>query len=81
MVNNGVHESVGGQPTLINNVSLKNLAIACGYQRAYSVKTAQEFQQICESDALGNGAVLIEYVVKPGARKNLGRPTQGPKEN
>jgi len=81
VINNGVHESVGGQPTLINNVDVKNLAIASGYQKAFSVKTAAELNQICESDALGNGAVLIEYIVKPGARKDLGRPTQSPKEN
>ena len=55
--------------------------MACGYHRAYSVKTAQEFNQICTSDAFGNGPVLIEYIVKPGARKDLGRPTQSPKEN
>ena len=81
VINNGVHESVGGQPTLINNVDVKDLAIASGYQKAFSVKTATEFNQVCESDALGNGAVLIEYIVKPGARKDLGRPTQSPKEN
>lgn len=81
VINNGVHESVGGQPTLINNVDVKALAVASGYQKAYSVKTAADFNQVCESDALGKGAVLIEYIVKPGARKNLGRPTQSPKEN
>lgn len=81
VINNGVHESVGGQPTLINNVDVKDLAIASGYKKAFSVKTAIEFNQVCESDALGNGAVLIEYIVKPGARKDLGRPTQSPKEN
>ena len=81
VVNNGVHESVGGQPTLINNVDVKKLAKACGYKRAYSVKTAQEFNQIYRSDALGSGAILIEYIVKPGARKDLGRPSKSPKEN
>ena len=81
VINNGVHESVGGQPTLIKYVDLKNLAIASGYHKAYSVRTASEFNQICEMGELGNGAVLIEYVVKPGARKDLGRPTHGPKDN
>ena len=80
-MNNGVHESVGGQPTLINNVDVKDLAMACGYKIAYSVKTAQEFNQVCTSDAFGNGPVFIEYIVKPGARIDLGRPTQSPKEN
>jgi len=81
VINNGVHESVGGQPTLINNVNVKDLAIASGYHKAFSVKTAAEFKQVCESDFLGNGAVLIEYKVKIGARKDLGRPTQSPNEN
>lgn len=81
VINNGVHDSVGGQPTLIKYVDIKNLAIASGYHKAYSVKTADEFNQVCELGELGNGAVLIEYVVKPGARKDLGRPTQGPKDN
>jgi len=81
VINNGVHESVGGQPTLINKVDIKNLALACGYKKAYSVKNTSEFNQVCESNALGNGAVLIEYVVKPGARKDLGRPSESPKTN
>ena len=81
VINNGVHESVGGQPTLINNVGVKDLAMACGYKRAFSVRTAKEFNQICTSYTFGNGPVLIEYIVKPGARKDLGRPTQSPKDN
>lgn len=81
VINNGVHESVGGQPTLINNVDVKDLAIACGYKKAFSITTAADFNQMCEAGALGNGAVLIEYIVKPGARKDLGRPTQSPKDN
>jgi len=81
LINNGVHESVGGQPTLINNINIVDVAIACGYSKAYSVKTAKEFNQICESEVLGNGVIFIEYIVKPGSRKDLGRPTQIPKEN
>ena len=81
VINNGVHESVGGQPTLINNVDVKNLARACGYKKAFSVKSADELKTIYQSGDLGTCAVLIEYRVKPGSRKNLGRPTQSPKEN
>lgn len=81
VINNGVHESVGGQPTLIKNVDLKNLALACGYKSAYSVKNFAEFEQVCESNVLGNGAILIEYRVKPGSRKDLGRPIESPKTN
>jgi len=81
VINNGVHESVGGQPTLINNVDIQKLALACGYSKAYSIKDANSFKTLCESGAMEFGPTLIEYKVKPGSRKDLGRPSHGPKEN
>ena len=42
MLNNGAHDSVGGQPTVGNEVDFVEIALACGYGYAKSVKTENE---------------------------------------
>jgi phosphonopyruvate decarboxylase len=81
VLNNRVHDSVGGQPTLINNVKIQELALACGYKNAYFVNSQSEFNEVCNTSKLTPGPTLIEYLVSPGSRKDLGRPTQTPVEN
>ncbi len=77
VLNNGAHDSVGGQPTVANDIDIPTIAKACGYTYVVNVKTKEEF-----IDALNearrkqtNGACLIEVLVAKGSRSNLGRPT------
>jgi phosphonopyruvate decarboxylase len=79
VLNNGAHDSVGGQPTIAPFVDLPSIARASGYQRVYAVTTKEELRRVCaeQQDAL----TFIEVRVRKGARKDLGRPKSTPQEN
>ncbi len=81
--NNGVHDSVGGgQPTAICNVDLPALSLAAGYRGALRVNEIDAIPSaVAKMRENGGPPTLIEILVKPGARSDLGRPTTTPAEN
>ncbi|MDR2437054.1 MAG: phosphonopyruvate decarboxylase [Endomicrobium sp.] len=79
IINNGAHDSVGGQPTIALNINLCDIALACGYKQAYRVKSKEELINILYIQK--ESPCLIEIFVKKGARKDLGRPKITPFEN
>lgn len=79
--NNGAHDSVGGQPTVGQDIDLPRIARAVGYKNTYSVKTAEDLQQILTEAKQDIGPTLLEVKVKKGNRKDLGRPTTTPIQN
>lgn len=79
--NNGAHDSVGGQPTVGLDIDLPRIARAVGYKNTYSVKTAEDLQQILTETKQDIGPTLLEVKVKKGNRKDLGRPTTTPIQN
>lgn len=79
VMNNGVHDSVGGQPTDIGALNLTELANAAGYQKIDSVSTREELYRILSEKS--SDFRFIEVKVRPGARKDLGRPTTTPQGN
>jgi phosphonopyruvate decarboxylase len=82
ILNNGAHDSVGGQPTIARNIDLAGIARSCGYSRVYSVKTTEELRQALSLTAdKTDGAVFIEALVRKGGRSGLGRPKSSPIEN
>ncbi len=79
--NNGVHDSVGGQPTAIDGVDIPALARANGYRWAGRATTLTEFHaRLSDLTGLAAGPALLELVVRPGSRSDLGRPTRSPRE-
>ncbi len=81
VVNNGAHDSVGGQPTVGFAIDLPAIARACGYRDARRVSDAGELKQSLTWLARTDGPVLLEVRVAKGARKDLGRPTRTPAQN
>jgi phosphonopyruvate decarboxylase len=81
VLNNGAHDSVGGQPTVGFEISIPKLAEANGYKYAVSVSTEQEFNEAFEHFVTEEGPALLEVRVRKGARKDLGRPDISPEEN
>ena len=79
--NNGVHGSVGGQPTVGFNIDMPQIATACGYAAAKRVTTKEDLQEAIISSRLTNGVTFIEVQVRPGNRADIGRPTSTPAEN
>ncbi|MGM0607780.1 MAG: phosphonopyruvate decarboxylase [Candidatus Muiribacteriota bacterium] len=76
LINNGAHDSVGGQNTEGLNVNFKKIAQGSGYKKVIQVKSAKEI-----IEALKAECDFIEIFVNKGARKDLGRPTTTPQEN
>ena len=79
LLDNGVHDSTGGQATVSPNVDFAAVAQACGYPRTYRSDTEIGFAQALEA-AVADGArpVLIHALIAPGSLAKLGRPTIAP---
>lgn len=81
ILNNGAHDSVGGQPTVALGMNIPDLAKALGYDTALSVRTGEELAATLGILKNAVGPVLLEIKVRKGNRKNLGRPTTTPIQN
>ena len=81
VLNNGAHDSVGGQPTLGCKISFITIARACGYKNAITVNREEDLKKVMQTVLKSKGPVLVEVKVSKGARKDLGRPTSTPLEN
>lgn len=79
IINNGAHDSVGGQPTVALGIDIPAIAIASGYTQAICVRTKEELAAALAERATGPS--LIEVRTRKGARKDLGRPKESPTEN
>jgi phosphonopyruvate decarboxylase len=79
--NNGVHDSVGGQPTVGFSIDMPQIANACGYAKALRVTTKGDLQNAIAVSRSNDGVTFIEVQVRPGNRADIGRPTSTPAEN
>ena len=82
VLNNGAHDSVGGQPTVAQKINLSQIVKNCGYKHVSTVTDSDQLvEKINEYKNYNEGPNLIEIIVCKGSRKDLGRPTQEPKKN
>lgn len=81
VINNGSHDSVGGQPTVAFDINLAEIARACSYTYANKVETVDEIKKSLIELATHEGRGFLEIRVNKGSRDDLGRPTSSPKEN
>lgn len=81
VINNGAHDSVGGHPTAALQISLTNVAKACGYKTLTCSESENDAKQSLRLLRECNGPALVELKVDRGSRANLGRPTTTPQEN
>lgn len=79
--NNGVHDSVGGQPTSIGAVDIPAVAAASGYRWSKDCINLNDLPQLVAEMRRVGGPALLELKVKPGSRRDLGRPTRTPTES
>jgi phosphonopyruvate decarboxylase len=81
ILNNGVHDSVGGMASAGLQVSFTEIVRACGYTAAWRVErhgdVADKVVQLRDAE----GPALLELMVRTGARSDLGRPKTSPLEN
>jgi phosphonopyruvate decarboxylase len=80
LLNNGAHDSVGGQPTVGQMVDIPAIARACGYAEAVSVSGRTGLRSALAGQRT-KGPFFLEVKVRKGSRKDLGRPKSTPVEN
>jgi len=81
VLNNGAHDSVGGQPTCAFAIDMADIARACGYQKVLVAAEPQEIDQAFAALLAQKGPSFLEIRVNKGARSDLGRPRSSPAEN
>ena len=82
LINNFVHESVGGQKTASNIIDFHLLSKSMNYEN-YSLANDEPSLDKAINNLNKNliGPSFFEIQVQPGSRANLGRPTTTPKQN
>ena len=81
VLNNGAHDSVGGQPTVGRQIDLCAIAAGCGYENVVKVETPEELEAVLRDYETKDKLTFVEVMVTKGARKDLGRPKSTPVEN
>lgn len=79
VLDNGVHDSTGGQQTVSASVDFAGVALDCGYAYAASCDDLEGFAQAWRAASAG-GPSLIHLRIAPGSMEKLGRPTVTPAE-
>ncbi|UCE90810.1 MAG: phosphonopyruvate decarboxylase [Methanobacteriota archaeon] len=81
VLNNGSHESVGGQPTVGFSIDFVGIAKSCGYRDAVSVHDIDGIIGAMARFLDAIGPSFLEIRVSMKARSDLGRPVETPVEN
>lgn len=79
VLNNGAHDSVGGQPTVAMDIDLSAVATACGYVKTIKISNPEQLVSFLSQNM--SGPLFVEVLVTKGSRKDLGRPKASPQEN
>jgi phosphonopyruvate decarboxylase len=80
VLDNGVHDSTGGQATVSPNVDFAAVALACGYASGASTDSLDGFERAWAVSRDQAGPHLIHVRIAPGSLAKLGRPTIKPPE-
>lgn len=80
LINNGAHESVGGQPTVAFDIDIPTILKGSGFQHVELVSDAASIPAAIERMKSQPRAALIIETAQ-GSRADLGRPTVSPSEN
>ena len=81
LINNEVHESVGGQTTSARFINIPEIVKASGYSNVLSIDKTFNIAHQCQKLIKSKGPNFLEIKVKPGSREDLGRPTIDPVDN
>ena len=79
LLDNGAHDSTGGQATVSNRISFAGVAAACGYAAALETEEVEHIAAWLEAPALA-GSRFACLLTRTGSPADLPRPSQGPVE-
>jgi phosphonopyruvate decarboxylase len=78
LLDNGVHDSTGGQHTVSQTVNFAAVAAACGYKQVTSASKPADIAACVGAACASVGPHFIRAHIRPGSIKNLGRPDTAP---
>lgn len=81
VINNGAHETVGGQPTVAAHIDMQKIAEGCGYPLVLKATNYDELDEMLKKAAASDCLTFVEVECGIGARDDLGRPTTTAREN
>jgi phosphonopyruvate decarboxylase len=79
VLDNGVHESTGGQSTVSTNVDFAAVAAACGYPNVARADSAAALGALLAETPSVPGPLFVHARMRPGVPKDLPRPTVTPR--
>jgi phosphonopyruvate decarboxylase len=80
LLDNGVHDSTGGQRTVSTYVDFAAVAAACSYRTAAQCDDVPGFETALKDALNSKGPHFIRAHIRAGSLQKLGRPTVGPVE-
>lgn len=80
VINNGSHESVGGQPTEGFFADCCGIAKACGYKETVCINNENELSEWLQNGLHSTALQFVEIRTNKNSRPNLGRPWGQPAE-
>lgn len=80
ILNNRMHESVGGQPTTSPHADFAQVAKSLGYLATCRCASLADLVGFFASMNIANTPIMIEMLVAAGSRSDLARPKESPKE-
>jgi phosphonopyruvate decarboxylase len=81
LMNNYVHESVGGQKTSIDAIDVQGIVNSSKYAGVSQIDNESDLENGIENILNTKGPQFLEIKLKPGSRADLGRPTIKPVDN
>lgn len=81
VINNASHETVGGMPTVAENIDFCTIAKGCGYKNVVSVDSIEALDKALLEAKKCTELCFIEVKCSIGSRADLGRPTTTAKQN
>ena len=80
VLDNGVHDSTGGQSTVSASVEFAEIAVSSGYVTAAKCDSVTGLVKAYTAALASDGPHLVHMRIQPGSLKELGRPTVKPTE-
>ena len=74
ILNNKSHDSVGGQPTIAENLDISKIGKICGYKNSILINSKKKIREILSKEIRRKTSSLIVINCNKGHRNNLSRP-------
>ena len=78
LINNGIHESVGGSSVGNQNINYELVSQGCGYNDYRCVRNESEIEKVFSFIDWPTGPIFVEIITNTSSRADLGRPSSTP---